>query len=39
MICRNFNVCSNNENQKYSEKLLSNNDYIDLWQEGINKEK
>lgn len=39
IICGDFNACSNNENQKYLENLLNDNDYIDLWQEGINKEK
>ena len=39
IICGDFNACLNNENQKYLEKLLDDNDYIDLWQEGINQGK
>lgn len=39
IICGDFNACSNNENQEYLEELLNNNDYIDLWQEGINQGK
>ena len=39
IICGDFNACLNNENQKYLEKLLDDNNYIDLWQEGINQGK
>ncbi len=39
IICGDFNACSGNENQKYFEKLLSETGYVDLWQEGIEKEK
>ena len=39
IICGDFNACPDNENQEYLEELLSENDYIDLWQEGINQGK
>lgn len=39
IICGDFNACLKNENQEYLEKLLHDNDYIDLWQEGINQGK
>ncbi len=39
IICGDFNACLNNENQKYLDELLEDNDYIDLWQEGINQKK
>lgn len=35
IICGDFNACSNNSNQKYVKELLGDDEYIDLWREGL----